>query len=417
MLDYKFGPKNTYMVAVTYGPESTALLDMMLKSDVKPVVCFVNYRLGDLINEAEAKLKQYCKEKGLILEIGDAKDVDVQGKDTDFEKWSRDVRYSFFEKFYKKHRVASLFLAHTQDDIIESYLLTKRFGGKMSLRGLNKVSSYHGMIIVCPLLDYSSEDILEYVALNNVLCSRDIKKYETSEFRSEIRRDIVEKLNEVERDQILSEINKEYDDKISFAKAIDKSISTSGNLNIREIMALSEDEFAQAIMDFVNKKASEHCTITPKLLASIRKMCLDPNPNLFHRIHGSVYIVKEYDELTIDNNGLNLPYSYVIKKPGKFSCPIFDLDFSMGAEDRNIHDFDYPVTIRSLLPSDVSTYGGYLVPAKKMLSAGGISERLLHVWPVFLNKDGKIIYIPRYKKGFSEYHSSIFAIHVKDDEK
>jgi hypothetical protein len=42
---------------------------------------------------------------------------------------------------------------------------------------------------------------------------------------------------------------------------------------------------------------------------------------------------------------------------------------------------------------------------------------LLHVWPVFLNKDGKIIYVPRYKKGFSEYHSSILNIHVKNDEK
>ncbi len=417
MLDYKFGPKNTYLVAVTYGPESMALLDMMQKSGVKPIVCFVNYRLGSLIDQAETKLKEYCQEKGLTLEIGDAKDTDISGKDADFEKWSRDVRYYFFDKFYKKHHAASLFLAHTQDDIIESYLLVKRFGGKMSLQGLNKVSSYRGMIIVSPLLNYSSEDIFEYVAVNNVPSSRDIRAFETSEFRSKIRQDIVEKLNEVERDQILSEINKEYDDKIQFASAIDKSISAESSLNIREIIALSEDEFAQTIMDFVNKKASEHCTITPKLLESIRKMCLDPNPNMTHRIQGNVYMVKEYDELSIDNDGLDLPYSYVLKKPGKFSCPIFDLDFTSGAEDRNIHKSDYPLTIRSVLPQDISIYGGYMAPAKKMLSAAGISERLLKVWPVFLNKDGKIVYIPRYKKGFSEYHSSILSIHVKDEEK
>ena len=49
--------------------------------------------------------------------------------------------------------------------------------------------------------------------------------------------------------------------------------------------------------------------------------------------------------------------------------------------------------------------------------AAGISERLLHVWPVFLNKHGRIVYIPRYKKGFSEYHSSSMIIHVNEDEK
>jgi hypothetical protein len=58
-----------------------------------------------------------------------------------------------------------------------------------------------------------------------------------------------------------------------------------------------------------------------------------------------------------------------------------------------------------------------LVSVRRMLVAAGISPRLLHVWPVFLNKDGKVIYVPRYKKGFSEYHSSILNIHVKSDEK
>ena len=29
MLDYKFDPKAVYLVAVTYGPDSMALLDMM----------------------------------------------------------------------------------------------------------------------------------------------------------------------------------------------------------------------------------------------------------------------------------------------------------------------------------------------------------------------------------------------------
>jgi hypothetical protein len=135
------------------------------------------------------------------------------------------------------------------------------------------------------------------------------------------------------------------------------------------------------------------------------------------KLKGSIYLVKEYDVISLDDDGQDMPYSYVLEKPGVFSCEAFDLDFTNGAADRNIHPEDYPLTVRSSLPQDVTTYGGYLVPVRRMLVAAGISQRLLHVWPVFLNKDGKIIYVPRYKKGFSEYHTSKLAIHVKNDEK
>ena len=106
-----------------------------------------------------------------------------------------------------------------------------------------------------------------------------------------------------------------------------------------------------------------------------------------------------------------------MEKPGKLSCEVFDLDFSMGAEDRGIGSNDYPITVRSALPQDNYSYHGYLVPVRRMLVATGMSSRLLRVWPVFLNKDGKIVYVPRYVKGFSEYHTSVLKIHVKEEEK
>ena len=112
-----------------------------------------------------------------------------------------------------------------------------------------------------------------------------------------------------------------------------------------------------------------------------------------------------------------MPYSYTLEKPGKLKTEVFDLDFSMGAEDRNIHDYDYPITIRSALPLDVTTFGGYLVSVRKMLMASGMPRKLLKVWPVFLNKDKKIIYIPRYKKNFQEYHTSVLKINVTNLEK
>src|SRR5574344_710864 len=146
-------------------------------------------------------------------------------------------------------------------------------------------------------------------------------------------------------------------------------------------------------------------------------MCLDREPNLTYKLKDQFYLVKEYDTLTIMTDPDELPYTYTLDKPGKMSNENFDLDFSNGAEDRGIHAEDYPLTIRTAIPSDVYTYGGYLVPVRKMYREAGMPPRLLAIWPVFVNKDGKIIYVPRYKKGFSEYHSSVLTIHVKNDEK
>lgn len=410
MFDYEFGD-GTYLVAVTYGPDSMALLDMMLGHGVKPVVLYVDYDFDMQGTVYRNALSSYCEKNGLRLEAINAKDANQEGKEKDFEGWCRKVRYDFFERIYAKYEATALFLAHQQDDVIESYFLSKQNGIKQARYGRSRVTTYHGMVIVRPLLNYTHADLIEYCDQHNVPYSLDASLFERNHLRSAIRRDVVEKLNEVERGQILDEMTKKNSDQISFVKGVDASIREHDDLSIRALIALSPEEYATAVMDFVNRNAKKHVSISEKLLASLRSMCLNSKANDSLKIKDDIYFVKEYDRLALDNDGMNLPYCYVLEKPCAFSCPSFDLDFSMGAEDRNIHEDDYPITIRSVLPQDCYVYGGYLAPVKKMLLASGISQDYLEIWPVFLNKAGKIIYAPRFDKLFKEYHTSKLHIH------
>jgi hypothetical protein len=267
------------------------------------------------------------------------------------------------------------------------------------------------------LVPYSDEDLKQYCDTNNIPYNKDFGNYAHDPSMSALRFEVVDKLNEAERDQYITEIKKANAESISFSANIKQSVDKVDTLNIREIIALSEGEFAETIIRFVKAKAKIRIKITPQILAEFRAMCLNPQPNMCMRIGNNTFLVKEYDEISIDNDGLDLPYHYTLKEPCKFSCEAFDLDFTQGAEDRNIHIDDYPLTIRSVLPQDVFSFNGYTVNAKQMLIAAGISERLLHIWPVFLNKEGRIVYIPRYKKGFSEYHKSSMIVHVTEEEK
>ena len=49
-----------------------------------------------------------------------------------------------------------------------------------------------------------------------------------------------------------------------------------------------------------------------------------------------------------------------------------------------------------------------------MLAAAGCPPELMRVWPVFLGKNKKILYVPRYDKNFVEYHKSVLNIHFPE---
>jgi len=413
MLDFKFDLEAKYLDAVSYGPDSMALLDMIQKNGVKPIVCFIQYHTGQDSLDDETKLRTYCKERGLILEVCDSSTVE-RDPDDDYRAWSREVRYSFFQEMYKKYDAAALFIAHQQDDLIETYLLQKEDVKKVDYYGLSKMTISHGMIVVRPLLNYSKEDLREYDTENGVPFSDDVSEREDKFTRHKIRGDVISKMNEVERGQILDEIAKANSEKLSFIEHIEKESSRWKELEIRAIMALSKDEFMEALVRFVNN-SPVRVTLSQTKINDIRKMCVSPEPNMTYKLRDKFYLVKEYDTLTIETNPDELPYCYTLEKPGKLSNENFDLDFSNGAEDRGIHAEDYPLTIRTAIPGDIYIYGGYLVPVRKMYKEGGLPPSWASIWPVFLNKDGKIIYVPRYKKVFAEYHSSVLNIHVKNE--
>ena len=406
-----------YVLAGNTGADAMALAHMLSEQEAKFVMCFVNYHIGPIWEETEQTLRDYCASKGIDYEVCDADKADQTGRDKDFEKWARKIRYDFFAEVYKKYDASALFLAHTEDDVIEGYLLSKQTGVRSSKFGLNTVATTRGMMVRRPLVPYSDEDLKEYCDTNNIPYNKDFGNYSHDPSMSALRFEVVDKLNEAERDQYITEIKKANAELISFSANIKQSVDKVDTLNIREIIALSEGEFAETIIRFVKAKAKIKIKITPQILAEFRAMCLNPQPNMCMRIGTNTFLVKEYDEISIDNDGLDLPYHYTLKEPCKFSCEAFELDFTQGAEDRNIHFEDYPLTVRSVLPQDVFSFNGYTVNAKQMLIAAGISERLLHIWPVFLNKEGRIVYIPRYKKGFSEYHKSSMIVHVNEEEK
>ncbi len=418
MLDYKFKKKATYLCACTYGPDSMALLDMLQKEGIKPVVVCINYHKFEDSSEDYIKLAGYCGSKGLDLRYLDAAtlpDEEAYHDGDDFHAWARNTRYAFFKKVYDETKASGLVIAHHQDDVLETYLMQKERKGHVAKYGMSPVSTNNGMVIIRPLLHFTKEDLLEYDEENRVPFSVKKSNYEDSFTRSPIRAQL-NALSEIDRANLIAEMESLNDEKLKLVKEFNSSIDDGEELEIRPLIALTHDEFASTLIRFVSR-APEEIVLTPEMIADIRKFILSPVPNATFPLGGETFLIKVYDLLTLGRNYEDLRYSYTLEKPGKLATKDFELDFSMGAEDRGIKASDYPLTIRTATPSDRYIVHGFLEPVLSLYSVWKMPVRLRYVWPIFINKDGKIVYVPRYRRYFAEYHSSTLKMFVNDDEK
>ena len=84
------------------------------------------------------------------------------------------------------------------------------------------------------------------------------------------------------------------------------------------------------------------------------------------------------------------------------------------SSDRNITLPDYPITIRNAKSDDVIEILNYSKELRRMFIDWKMPISLRNRWPVILNKDGKIIYVPRYLKDFVIPANSNFYVKIKD---
>lgn len=395
-----------YLLACSYGPDSMALFDMLYKSGVKFVCCHINYHKRDVSDYEEQSLKEYCKERNVIFEAMDARTVEEKGN---FQEWARELRYSFFEKMYCKYKAVGVFVAHQQNDLIETYIMQKRRRSLVKEYGLKEVSKMRNMTIIRPLLKYSKDDLKFYDIQNQVPFSIDVSNFENKYLRNQIRHEIVEKLNEIERENYLKQIENANNEMKDFINNLHEKVDIGDELDIRTIISLTNREFQETIIQFVESSAV-HVDLSCGEIYEIRKMCLSPKPNLSIKLADSLYIVKEYDVLVLATKDEHHPYAHEIKEPGKYAFDEFEIDFTNGAEDRRILESSYPITIRSPKEGDMYMIGHNLCGVNRLFIDWKMPARLRDIWPVVEDKDHNIIYIPRYRKNYVDNHTSKFCI-------
>lgn len=193
-------PRGKYIIAVSGGVDSMALLDLLAKQPViELVVAHFNHGMRPDAHKDEELVQRRVKQLGLPYEMGYGH---LGAKAS--EATARNARYEFLERQQNKYRAAAIITAHHQDDWLETAFLNLLRG--TGYRGLVAISA--NKMVLRPLLNYPKSAILDYARKQELQWREDSSNQEDDYLRNYIRHKLLPKLNERQRQDLICKLDK-----------------------------------------------------------------------------------------------------------------------------------------------------------------------------------------------------------------
>ena len=195
----KFAPDGRYLIGVSGGRDSVALLHFFVTSGYKKlIVCHLNHQLRGRSSEADARFVQKLAAKynvDLELESTNVREIAAKQK-MSIEAAARDARYKFFAQMTKRRRTQTIFLAHHADDLVETFLINLfRGSGATGLGAMREVSKRRvgdvDLTVVRPFLGVWRNEIDRYVRKHRLKFREDASNKNLAPLRNRTRRRII----------------------------------------------------------------------------------------------------------------------------------------------------------------------------------------------------------------------------------
>lgn len=199
--NFTFHKDDRIVVGCSTGPDSMALVDMLLKIRDKYnlylIIAHVNHNVRKESYEEAEFMKKYCEDNNIVFESMVIEDYG----DDNFHNEARNIRYNFFENLVHKYDANYLMTAHHGDDLIETILMRIVRGSNLNgYSGFKSIVDMDGYYIVRPLIFYTKAELEEYDRENNVKYYVDSSNLKDKYTRNRYRKYILPFLKEEEKD-------------------------------------------------------------------------------------------------------------------------------------------------------------------------------------------------------------------------
>ncbi len=188
---------NLLLVGVSGGPDSLTLLHSVHKLGYPITAAHVNHALRPEADQEEQIVKQYAAQLGIDF-IACHMDVKsfAGNHSISIEESARILRYRYLFEQAEKIQASAVLVGHNADDQVETILMhLLRGSGLSGLRGMDYFLlpnpwSEH-IPLVRPLLSISREEILIYLAENELDFVSDNSNLNTTFFRNRLRHELL----------------------------------------------------------------------------------------------------------------------------------------------------------------------------------------------------------------------------------
>lgn len=391
MIKINLDKNKRYLLACSFGPDSMALFDLLIYNKYNFEVAHVNYGLRVEAAEETSKLTQYCEEKGIKLHIYKVEEDITRN----IEEKCREIRYDFFQKIIEKHRLDALLVAHNQDDNIETFFLQKNRHNIVEKYGLEETTFIKNCKVIRPLLGVSKADLLKYCEENRVPYAIDSSNLSDKFLRNKIRHNLVAKMGTNARQVAVEEIENLN---LKLLESHNR-IKSENRKNVNDLLKYSDEELAYHFTTQCRALVPGF-ELSLKQVKEFRNVLVSDKPNVTIKLKKGLFFVKSYDFAEIKMLPKETNYAFIIDKPCQFECEYFVLDFTKDTSNRNVKADDYPLTIRNASKEDKVKIKDYYVSMRREFINWKMPNELRAKWPVIVNKDGEIVYVPRYNVNF-----------------
>ena len=375
----------------------------------KIIVAHINHNVRKQSNTEELFLSNYCKDNNITFECMKI----TEYKENNFENEARKKRYKFYKEILTKYNSTYLFLAHHADDLMETIIMKIIRGSNINgYAGIKKISYQDNYYIVRPFLDYTKQDILEYIKKYNITYYDDYTNNDITYTRNRIRHNIIpllkkEDINIHKKFIKYSNTLNEYNDYINYeVDNIIKDIYINNTLYLDKFNNLHPFIKKNILYHILNNIYNNKDNIVKDIhIKNILNLINNPKPNITINMPNNIYVTKEYNILIFSNK-----YSiknYNIKFDKKVSINNFIIeqieDTQLNGNDicrLNSNEISLPLYIRNKKDGDYIELLGLnkKKKIKEIFIECKIPIRQRNNYPVLVDSKNNILWLPNLKK-------------------
>ena len=412
---FSFHKNDIIVVGCSTGPDSMALVDMLLKIQDKYslsiIIAHVNHNVRKESYDEALFLKKYCEENHLVFE---SMVIENYGDDN-FHNEARNIRYHFFESIVHKYDANYLMTAHHGDDLIETILMRIVRGSNLNgYSGFKELIDMDDYWIARPLIFYTKAELEEYDKINQVPYFIDCSNNKDTYTRNRYRKYVLPFLKEEEKDAHLKflKFSKSLQEASKFIdkerkKAINRVLT--GDI-IKIDLFLNEDEFIQKeilyyiLSDFYQ---DDLILLGDKHIQLILQLINSKKANAFINLPNDVIAKKNYNEVNFirkvdEISNYEIEFDHFSSLPNNHI--IEEIDFTDDNSNNicrlNSKEITLPLIIRTRKLGDRIAVKGMngSKKIKDIFIDKKISIENRESWPIVVDSLDRVVWIPGIKK-------------------